>query len=99
MATVFDRLNERRPPAEKATRQPHKIQHAQRVLEWILRWNEPTIRARDIRLYGPRPRDRQNAIDAAKFLAEQGWLEPMRVRRYDSHMWRVVRKPIIDPQL
>jgi hypothetical protein len=95
--TIFDKLNKRRPPAEKTTRQTQKIQHAQKLLNWLQHWDKPTISTRTIRIYGPRPRDRENAIDAARILTEQGWLKPVRPRRYDTREWQIVRKPIVSP--
>ena len=74
-----------------------EIQHAQKLLDFLQRWDKPIVRAREIRVYGPRPRDRKSVIDAARILAEQGWLNPVRPRRYDSREWLIVRKPIIHP--
>src|SRR5262245_49830017 len=97
---IFERLNAGRPPVQKTnSKQSQKIQHAQKVLMWVQRWTEPTIGIRDFRVYGPRPRDHESALSAARTLTRNGWLEPMQVRRYDSHMWRIIRKPIIDPKL
>jgi hypothetical protein len=89
---IFERLDKGRPPIEEGAKRPQKIQHAQRLLDWLQHWTEPTIRARDIRIYGPRPRDRESAIDSAKILVEHGWLVPNKTRRYDSQEWQIVRK-------
>jgi hypothetical protein len=98
VASLFERLDKGRPaPTEEAIKQPQKIQRAQKLLDWLQHWGEPTICARDLCVYGPRPRDRESAIDSAKFLAEQGWLSPIQTHRYDRHAWRIVRKPIINP--
>jgi hypothetical protein len=97
MADIFDKLSAGRPPIEKTNKQLQKIQHAQRLLDFLQRWSKPVVRARDIRIYGPRPRDRESAINAARILTEQGWLNPVQSRRYDSREWLIVRKPIIHP--
>ena len=95
---IFERLDKGRPPFEEVvSTQTQKIQRAQKLLDWLQHWAKPTIRARDICIYGPRPRDRESAIDSAKFLAEQGWLVPNKTRRYDSQEWQIVRRPIIRP--
>jgi hypothetical protein len=95
---IFERLDKGRPPFEEViSTRTQKIQRAQKLLDWLQHWAKPTIRARDICIYGPRPRDRESAIDSAKFLAEQGWLVPNKTRRYDSQEWQIVRRPIIRP--
>jgi len=94
---IFERLDKGRPPIEVISTRTQKIQRAQKLLDWLQHWAKPTIRARDICIYGPRPRDRESAIDSAKFLAEQGWLVPNKTRRYDSQEWQIVRRPIIHP--
>jgi hypothetical protein len=81
---------------EKATEQPSP---AQKLLDWLQHWNEPTICARDIRIYGPRPRNRESALNAARILVENGFLSPAPTNRYDRHVWVIVRKPIIQPRL
>src|SRR5262245_5304324 len=46
VASLFDRLDERRPPTK--IKQPQKIQHAQRVLNWLLRWPKPYVLGKDL---------------------------------------------------
>jgi hypothetical protein len=76
-----------------------KIQHAQRLLDFLQRWPKPTVWTKDILIYGPRPRDRKNTIDSTTILVEQGWLVPNKTHRYDAREWQIVRKPIINPTL
>src|SRR5262249_31181526 len=95
--SIFERLAKGRPPVEQTIKEPQQIKHAQKVLEWLLRWNKPIVCAQDIRLYGPRPRNRKTAIELAKILAERGWLQPIPTHRYDRHAWQIIRKPIINP--
>jgi hypothetical protein len=76
-----------------------KIQHAQKLLEWLLRWPKPIVRGKDVRIYGPRPRDRKSMLDAADVLVRHGWLSPIQSRRYDGHTWQIIRKPIIPPKV
>jgi hypothetical protein len=97
MVSLFERLNRGRPTTEMISERTQKIQHAQQLLNWLQRWSKPTVSARDMRIYGPRPRDRESTIDSANILVEHGWLSPIQTRRYDSHVWQVVRKPVIYP--
>jgi hypothetical protein len=96
-ANIFERLNRGRPPPIEATakQQPQVIQHAQRMLDWLQHWDEPTISAKKLCMYGPRPRDRKSMVDSAKLLTEQGWLLPLKTSRYDALKWQIVRGPII----
>jgi hypothetical protein len=97
---IFERLDQRRLATEgvNSTR-TQKIQHAQRLLDWLQRWSKPTVCYREIRIYGPYPRDRESTLNAAKILVENGWLTPIQTRRYDAHVWQVVRKPIVRPDV
>jgi len=96
VATIFDKLNERRPPIEKTIQRPQKIQHAQRLLDWLQGWSKPTISAREICIYGPRPiRKREKAGNAAKILEKNGWLIPVQTHRYDMEAWQIVRMPVL----
>ena len=74
-------------------------QHAQKLLDWLQHWTEPTIRARDINTYGPRPRNRKNTINSTNILVEKGWLNRLPTHRYDSRKWQIVRKPVIHPTI
>jgi hypothetical protein len=90
--SLFERL---RPPPTKKAQKPSP---PQRLLDWLQHWPESTIRARDIRIYGPNSiRDRESAIDSAEILVKNGWLVPIKTRRRDMHEWQIVRKPIIRP--
>jgi hypothetical protein len=95
---IFERLNAGRP-TEVAAKRSAKIQHAQKLLDWLQRWPKSIVYARDFCVYGPRPRDRKNAISSAEILVASGWLIPTQTHRYDSQAWRIVQKPIIFPQL
>ena len=94
---IFKRLSAGRPPAEKANSDAQKLQHAQKVLNWLQRWDKPTVSSKDMRVYGPRPRDREAAARAAEILVERGWLTPIQTRQYNAHAWRIIRKPIVHP--
>jgi hypothetical protein len=87
---------ERTPPTTKAQKHP-----AQKLLDWLQRWNKPTVSWRDIHNHGPRPiRDRKSAIDAAEILVRNGWLVPLKPHRYDMHKWQIVRRPpIVAPEV
>jgi hypothetical protein len=104
--TIFDKLNERRPPVESRSKpevsseRPQKIQHAQKLLNWLQRWSKPTVCAREIHIYGPYAlRDPKIALSSAETLVRNGWLTPLRARRYDGHKWQIIRKPIVQPNV
>jgi hypothetical protein len=107
-SNLFERLNAGRPPPVEGQPKPEantvsseraqKLLPAQKLLDWLQHWGKPTIRVRDIRIYGPRSlRGRESAIDSAQILQKEGWLIPLKTRRRDSLEWQVVRKPIIQP--
>jgi hypothetical protein len=89
---IFERLNAGRPPIEKA----QKPSPAQKLLDWLQRWNKPTITMRDVHIYGPRPlKGRKNVVAAAEVLVQNGWLKPAKTWRHDMHAWKIVRRPPI----
>src|SRR5262249_18998194 len=83
------------PPKPK----PPKKDPAQKLLDWLQRWNKPTISIRDIRIYGPRSiKKPEIAISSVEILVAHGWLTPLQTRRRDWRHWQVVRKgPIVHP--
>jgi hypothetical protein len=99
VANLFDRLAAGRPPTKKIiSERDQKIQHAQRLLDWLQSWSKPTICAREICVYGPRPiRKREKAGNAAKILEKNGWLVRIPTHRYDMEAWQIVRTPILYP--
>jgi hypothetical protein len=75
---------------EPEPERPRVPPSAQRLLCWIQRhWGKPIISLRDIRAFGPYPRDRQTALDLTKTLVQQGWLVPMGAWRRDRQVWRL----------
>jgi len=97
MSDLFDRLDARRPPAEEKTKQPDP---AQKLLDWLQTWNKPTICAREILMYGPRPTRNQKDADAAtKVLQKYGWLVPLETNQRDWRRWQIVRQPTIHPTI
>jgi hypothetical protein len=67
---------------------PTKQDHAQRLLDWLQRWPEPTVSTTNICQFGPYPlRNGKSALRSAQILAAQGWLTPITDRK-----WGVVRK-------
>jgi hypothetical protein len=97
VASLFEILDRGRPPPiEKTPAKPHAA--AQRLLDWLQHWSKPTIRARDICIYGPNSiRDRERALASAEILVKHSWLIPIETRRRDMYEWQIVRKPIIHP--
>jgi hypothetical protein len=99
-ASQFERLDQGRPPTEEAVKQPQKLQHAQKSLEWFQRWNKPAVNIRDFHIYGSRPRDRESTLNTAKILVENGWLSPLQSCRFTTdRLGKLVRKPIVRPQV
>ncbi|HVI68544.1 MAG TPA: hypothetical protein VM910_39125 [Bradyrhizobium sp.] len=95
--TIFERLNQGRPPAEMAIKQSSKAP-AQLLLDWLPRWPQDTITVRQIRVYGPYTiRNRRSAIDAAEVLVTNGWLKPIKPSRPDTYAWQITRKTILHP--
>jgi hypothetical protein len=95
--SVFAVYIEELPPPRKAQRPSQ----AQRMLDWLQRWDKPTIRIRDIRVHGPGRaiRNRESAIRTAEVLVETGWLVPTKGQRqrYNGRTWRIVRRAIVHP--
>ena len=99
MASLFEQLDKMRlPPVEEASKKARKPLPAQKLLDWLQHWTKPTVRARDICIYGPNSlRDQERVIDSAEILVKNGWLVPLKTRRHDMRAWQIVRKPIIHP--
>ena len=98
--SLFERLDKGRPPpAEEKIQPPHKAPtRAQKLLNWLQHWPNPTISVRDICVYGPNSlRDKKIATISAEVLVEFGWLVPQKARRYDQRVWQIARKPIVGP--
>jgi hypothetical protein len=73
-------------------------ERAQKLLDFLQYWTKPTIRARDICIYGPNPiRRRERAIDSAEILVKSGWLVRIKTRQRNMYAWQVVRRPILHP--
>ena len=68
---IFKRLSAGRPPSvEKAQdRSP-----AQKLLDWLQRWDKPTVCVRDIRIYGPGSLRNQKKADRLGRSPGQKWL-------------------------
>ena len=87
-------------PEPKSTEKTNKNEPAQKLLDWLQRWNKPTLCLRDIRVWGPKSlRTREKAVNAARILEQNGWLIPVWQRQYNAHMWRIVRKLIVQPKV
>jgi len=96
MANLFERLGRDRP--SPPTKKAQETSPAQKLLDWLQRWNRSTISIRDVHNFGPNSiRDRKSMLDAAETLVKYGWLTPTKPHRYDMHKWQVVRKPIAHP--
>ena len=98
MTTIFDRLDQGRPASVE---EKVKVSPTQRLLDWLQTWNKPTICAREILMYGPRPTRNQKDADAAtKVLQKYGWLVPLETNQRNWRQWQIVRKgPVIYPKV
>ena len=94
MADIFDRLARGRPPVEEPVKQPRgNYPQVERFLDWLVnRWTKPTVTARDICIYGPRPRSLKTAVSLAQTLVDRGWLARIETDRHDKREWRIVAK-------
>jgi hypothetical protein len=107
VASLFERLSrptpvesQPRPEANTASsEQAQKIRDAQKLLDWLLHRNKPTVCIKEIRVFGPRcfRREPERAIDSAAILAKEGWIIPAKKHRRDGHKWEIVRKPVVHP--
>jgi len=99
--SFFARYIDSPPPIKKASSPTKKAQEsspAQKLLDWLQHWTKPTVSARDICIYGPRPiRKREKAGKAAEILVKNGWLIPVQTHRYDMKAWQIVRRPVLYP--
>jgi hypothetical protein len=81
------------PPKPKPDKDP-----AQKLLDWLQRWNKPTVSVRDIRIYGPKSiRNRRGAIDTAEVLVKNKWLVPTKPHWPHTYRWEIIRKPVARP--
>jgi hypothetical protein len=94
---LFDRLARGRPAPEPEPNQPPS--DAQKMLDWLLRWNKPTVSACEIYQYAPRSvrRDKESAIKNAEVLVRHGWLTALKTNRRHYRIWEITRKPVIHP--
>jgi len=98
MASLFDRLNRGRPapPPEEKT----KVDPAQKLLDFLLRWPHPTICAREILMYGPSStRKQKNADDATRTLQKYGWIIPLETNQHNWRRWQIIRQPTVHPKI
>jgi hypothetical protein len=94
---LFDRLSKERPqPANKA----QEPSPAQRLLDFVQRWDKDTICSVDILQFGPRcTRKRKDADSATEILEKYGWLERLETNQSNHRRWRIARKALIHPSI
>ena len=79
---------------------PAKQDHAQRMLDFILRWPRESISTSDLMTYGPRPKQNaEGVLKLATILEKYGWLTPKSTPRKDMRHWNICRKPFVHPKL
>jgi hypothetical protein len=92
---LFERLSKGRPPLPTKQAPPSP---AQLLLDWLQRWEKPTVCPREILMYGPHSiRHRKSVISTTQTLVDCGWLVPNKTRRHDAKEWLIVRKAIVRP--
>ena len=98
MVNLFERLAQGQPPigsTPQTTPLPTSWA-ARELLNWLQNvWNKPTVRANDIRQFGPNCiRDRKIILNATEFLERYGWLAPMKTRQHNMKLWQVTIGPL-----
>ena len=90
---TFAFADEPTPEIEQPTKEP-----AQKLLEWLLRWNRSTVSISDLLTYGPRAvRPRDLALSSAQTLVEYGWLQPLETRCRNQRQWKILRQATLHP--
>jgi len=85
-------------PEAKPTKETQETSPAQKLLDWLQRWNKPTVNAHEMMVYGPRLiRNRKSTADAAEILVKHGWLIPQKTNQSNWRRWEIVCKPTIHP--
>jgi hypothetical protein len=97
MASIFDRLAKSRP-APTNQQQPD---HAQRMLDFLLRWPRQSVSTTDMMIYGPRPKkNAEEVLKLAAILEKHGWLTPKNTPKKNMRHWDIVRRqPVVRPTL
>ena len=80
---------------------PTKQDHAQRMLDFLLRWPRPSISTSDLMIYGPRPKkNAEEVLRLATILEKHGWLSKKDTPKKNMHHWNINRKqPVVRPLL
>jgi hypothetical protein len=92
--TLFERLSKERP-SPSSTRKARQLEGAQKLLDWLQRWNKDTVTVRDIHIYGPNAIRGQKTLAAAKILIKNGWLAPIKPHGYNGHKWKILKRPSV----
>jgi len=89
------------PESKPTKKETQETSSAQKLLDWLQRWSKDTVCVRDIHIYGPHSlKGQKNIVAAAKVLIKNGWIAPIKMRRYDANKWQIIRRPpIIAPNV
>jgi hypothetical protein len=108
MTSLFEKLNQGRPPqatstdpsppqpaAADITVKPHpQYPPSKRLRDWLVdKWPKATVTTREVRIYGPRPRDGKTVQALMQALTEQRWITPVEARRRNTQEWEIFRRP------
>jgi hypothetical protein len=98
MTNLFERLSKERPTPVKT--KTHKDDPAQRLLDFLQRWPEPTVCAQNILQFGPNSIRKQKAAhDAIATLVKYGWLVPTKTKQSNWRRWEIVHKATVRPKV
>jgi len=75
-----------------AEKEPPAVDPAAELWKWITRWKKPTITARNICQYGPRPRDLESVLSLTDALIRQKRLTPIKTRYAHMREFYIIRK-------
>jgi len=86
------------PPPKTEPQQPD---HAQRMLDFLLRWPRPSISTSDLMIYGPRPKkNAEEVLRLATILEKHGWLTKKDTPKKNMRHWNINRRqPVVRPTL
>jgi len=89
MATLFDKLNQKRSPPVETVRNDATAQ----LLKWlVVHWAQPIVSLRDIHRSAPTFfRDKKTILNLTQELTERGWLTALPAHRHDRRIWKISR--------
>jgi hypothetical protein len=88
--SLLEKLEAERPLPPPIDERDTPLERLQRFLR---RWRKPTIRLREICIFGPKSdRNRQTVLNLVQELVEQGRLTPIVTNRRNVQKWKIIPK-------